>query len=353
MKRFFRDNGLLLIIIAALLAAVLAVSASFLGTSPLANLLGLLATPFRSVSSAVADWSQEQYDRTFRYDAMEQTNEELRRRIAELEELEREYQDAIREKERLEDLLGLSPLSNVLGVLSTPFRSGIAAVADWVEDRYDYAFRYDELQAENAALRERVAELEEAAREGQDALRENERLEELLGLAEERPELRFEDAQVTQRTTSNWESNLTIDKGAGDGVAVDDCVIDQYGNLVGVVEQVGSNWSLVATVLDPDVELGGRVARTDDDAVLEGDFALMLEGLLKLSYLPENTQLVSGDQVVTSGLGEVYPAGLVVGSVTGLFTEADGLNRYAQVRPAADIAGVRYVYVITDFGGEE
>ena len=62
MKRFFRDNGLLLIIIAALLAAVLAVSASFLGTSPLANLLGLLATPFRSVSSAVADWSRE--DRT-------------------------------------------------------------------------------------------------------------------------------------------------------------------------------------------------------------------------------------------------------------------------------------------------
>ena len=277
MKRFFRDNGLLLVIIAALLAAVLAVGSSLLGADPLTNLAELVATPFRGISSAVANWTQERYDRTFRYDQMEQTNEELRHRVSELEELEREYQDAIREKERLEDL---------------------------------------------------------------------------LGLAEERPEFTYEDAQVTRRTTSNWESNLTIDQGSADGVEVDDCVIDQYGNLVGVVTEVGSNWSLVATVLDPSVELGGRVARTDDDAILEGDFTLMLEGQLKLSYLPEDTQLVSGDQVITSGLGGVYPAGLVVGEITGLFTEADGVSRYAQVKPAADLDSVRYVYVITDFGAQ-
>ena len=277
MKRFFRDNGLLLVIIAALLAAVLAVGSSLLGADPLTNLAELVATPFRGISSAVANWTQERYDRTFRYDQMEQTNEELRHRVSELEKLEREYQDAIREKERLEDL---------------------------------------------------------------------------LGLAEERPEFTYEDAQVTRRTTSNWESNLTIDQGSADGVEADDCVIDQYGNLVGIVTEVGSNWSLVATVLDPSVELGGRVARTDDDAILEGDFTLMLEGQLKLSYLPEDTQLVSGDQVITSGLGGVYPAGLVVGEITGLFTESDGVSRYAQVKPAADLDSVRYVYVITDFGAQ-
>ena len=277
MKRFFQNNGLLLIVIAALLAAVLGVGSFLLGADPLTNLVEIVATPFRGISSAVANWAQEQYDRAFRYDALEQTNEELRHRVSELEELEREYQDAIREKERLEDL---------------------------------------------------------------------------LGLAEERPEFTYTDAQVTRRTTSNWESNLTIDRGTGDGVAVNDCVIDQYGNLVGIVTEVGSNWSLVATVLDPSVELGGRVARTDDDAVLEGDFALMLEGQLKLSYLPEDSRLVSGDQVITSGLGGVYPAGLVVGEITGLFTEADGVSRYAQVKPAADLDSVRYVYVITDFGAQ-
>ena len=226
-------------------------------------------------------------------------------------------------------------------------------MAEWAQEQYDRAFQYDALEQTNEELRRRIAELEELEREYQDAIREKERMEDLLGLAEERPEFTYEDAQVTRRTSSNWESNLTISKGSGDGVALNDCVIDQYGNLVGVVTEVGSNWALVSTVLDPDVELGGRVARTDDEAILEGDFALMLEGLLKLSYLPEDTQLVSGDQVITSGLGEVFPEGLVVGNVTGLFTEADGISRYAQVEPAADLDSVRYVYVITDFGGSD
>ena len=238
-------------------------------------------------------------------------------------------------------------------IVSTPFRTISSTVAEWAQEQYDRAFQYDALEQTNEELRRRIAELEELEREYQDAIREKERLENLLGLAEERPELTYEDAQVTRRTSSNWESNLTISKGSGDGVALNDCVIDQYGNLVGVVTEVGSNWALVSTVLDPDVELGGRVARTDDEAILEGDFALMLEGLLKLSYLPEDTQLVSGDQVITSGLGEVFPEGLVVGNVTGLFTEADGISRYAQVEPAADLDSVRYVYVITDFGGSD
>ncbi len=277
MKRFFRDNGLLLLLAAVLLAAVLWVGSLILGVDLLTDLAEIAATPFRNLSSAIADWTQE---------------------------------------------------------------------------RYDQAFRYEELLAENESLRRQLAELQEQERDYQDAIRANERLEELLGLAEARPELVYEDASVTRRSTSNWESNLTIDRGSASGVEVKDCVIDEYGDLVGVVTEVGLNWALVSTILDPDVEVGGRIARTDDSAILEGDFSLMLDGLLKLSYLPLDTQLVSGDQVVTSGLGGVYPQGLTVGTIRILHTEADGVSRYAEIEPAADIANIRYVYVITDYGGE-
>lgn len=249
-------------------------------------------------------------------------------------------------------ILDADPFTSVAEVIATPFRAASTAVTNWAREQYDRAFRYAELEADNEALRQRVAELEEAAREGQDAVRENERLKDLLGLAKDRPELTYEPATVTRRSSSNWTRDLTVNKGSNDGVAVNDCVIDQYGALVGVITEVGSNWALVATVIDPDVELGGRIARTDEDAILEGDFSLMLDGLLKLSYLPEEAQLMSGDQITTSGLGGVYPSGLLVGSIRGLYTGADGLSRYAEVEPAADIAGVKYVYVITDYGGE-
>lgn len=247
----------------------------------------------------------------------------------------------------------VNPFSGVLEVLATPFRSLSAVVTGWAEDQYDRAFQYDSLLAENEALRQRVAELEEAARKGEDAIRENERLEDLLGLAQKRPELTYCEASVTLRSTSNWESVLTIDRGTASDVAVKDCVIDQYGNLIGVVTEVGLNWARVTTVLDPDIGLGGRVARTDENAMLEGDFTLMLRGLTRLTFLSEDAQLVSGDQVTTSGLGGIYPPDLLVGSVREVLTEADGISRYAEVEPAADIYGVRYVYVITDYGGGE
>lgn len=274
MKKFLRNNGILLIIIAVLLAAVLSIGASILGYNPIASVLNVLGTPFRAVSTAVTNWTQEQYDR---------------------------------------------------------------------------AFRYDQLVVENEQLRQRIAELEEAARNGEDALREVEQLRDLLGLSNQRPELTYVDAAVTQGSSTNWGSDLTINKGTASDVAVDDCVIDQYGNLVGIVTEVGPNWALVTTILDPRTEMGGRIARVDENAILEGDFTLMQEGLLQMSYLSADSRLVSGDQVVTSELSSLYPAGLTVGTIRSLHTGADGASRYAVVAPSADIETVRYVYVITDF----
>lgn len=247
-------------------------------------------------------------------------------------------------------ILGFDPLSNALEILATPFRAVSSAAAEWTRNLYDRSFRYEELLAENEALRQRVAELEEDAIAGQDAARENERMKDLLGLAEERPELQYRDAAVTGRYTSNWDSTLTIDHGSANGVNVRDCVIDQYGHLIGVVTDVWLNGARVTTILDPSLELGGRVARTDENAILEGDFALMTTGLTKLSYISEDAKLMSGDQVTTSGLGGVYPAGLVVGTVRTLRIEADGISRYAEIEPAADVTGVQYVYVIVNYG---
>ena len=247
-------------------------------------------------------------------------------------------------------ILGFDPVTSALEVLATPFRSASAAVSSWTQARYDRAFRYEELAAENEALRRRVAELERDAIAGQDAQRENERMKDLLGLAEARPELQYRDAAVVRRASSIWTSDLTIDRGTSGGVENGDCVIDQNGYLIGVVTEAGINSSRVTTILDPRLELGGRVARTDEDAILEGDFTLMQEGLLRLSFVSEEAKLVTGDQVTTSGLGGVYPRGLVAGAVRSIIVEEDGVSRYAQVEPAADIAGVQYVYVIVDYG---
>jgi len=246
-----------------------------------------------------------------------------------------------------------TPLANLAGIIATPFRNGIHAVVEWTEGVYSDAFERQALAEELEKYKQRVAELEDQARQGEAATRENERLRDLLGLKNERPDFDFQDATVTAHGSDNWTSTLTVNKGSAADVEAGDCVVDQYGNLVGIVTKVGLNWSTLITVVDADLEMGGLIARTDGAAILEGDFTLMGEGKLKLTYLPEGTQLLSGDVILTSGLMSggtaTYPSGLVVGRVEAVRSDESGMNEYAVLAPAADLASLEQVFIIRGF----
>ena len=244
---------------------------------------------------------------------------------------------------------GANPLANLAGIVTSPIRGGISAVAGWAEERYNDAFEREQLKEDYEELKRRVAELEAKEREYEAAIQENERYRSLLDLRPKNTEFDLESATVTARSTSNWNSTLTISKGSAMGVAAGACVVDQYWNLVGVVAEVGENWAYVRTLVDSGTELGGQISRTGGAAILEGDFALMGEGKLKLTYLPENAELISGDLITTSGRGGVYPPGLPAGHVEEVRTDASGMNRYAVLIPETDLDALQQVFVIRSF----
>ena len=95
--------------------------------------------------------------------------------------------------------------------------------------------------------------------------------------------------------------------------------------------------------------MGGLISRTGGAAILEGDLALMGEGKLKLTFLPENSQLMSGDLVTTSGRGGVYPSGIVAGHVEEVRTDASGIGQYAVIAPETDLDNLKQVFIIKDF----
>ncbi|WP_209344583.1 rod shape-determining protein MreC [Flavonifractor sp. AGMB03687] len=242
-----------------------------------------------------------------------------------------------------------NPLANLVGIVTTPVRNGISAVTNWAEERYSDAFEQEQMKEELEALKQENAELKAKEREYEAAIQENQRLYNLLELTPKDKQFTKEAAMVTARSTSNWESTLTLSKGTNQGIAVDNCVVDEYWNLVGVVAEVGENWCTVRTLIDANMELGGQLVRTGGAAILEGDLALMEEGKLKLTYLPENSQLMSGDLVTTSGRGGVYPSGLVAGHVEEVRTDASGMTDYAVIVPETDLDNLQQVFVIKDF----
>ena len=242
-----------------------------------------------------------------------------------------------------------NPVSGAIGFITTPVREGINGVVNWMEDRYDYAYKYDQLVEQNEQLKKKVAEMEEEIRAAKSANEENVLLRDIAGVTQKRKDLDVEMATITAWGASNWESTFTISKGENADFAVNDCVIDQYGNLVGVVTTVGPNWATVTTLVDTATNMGGLIGRTDTAAILEGDFALMGEGQLKLTYIPENTDIIAGDEILTSGKGGVFPSGLVVGTVAEVNTDASGMGRVAVVTPDTQLKELRQIFVIKEF----
>ena len=242
-----------------------------------------------------------------------------------------------------------SVLRNALGVAAAPLRSAVSSVQTWFADKQRYYADYTALLEENEALKQEIAELRQSDRQAQLDRKENALLRELMDLRAQRRDFVFESAKILEHSDTNWTSTLTLDRGTNCGLAVNDCVVSAEGYLVGVVSEVGTNWATVLTVIDTDIELGARIFRTSEVAVAEGDFTLMGQKRLKLSYLPPAASLLAGDYIVTSGLGGYYPSGLVIGTVTSVKTDDDGLAQYAVITPMVDLDALSEVFVIKDF----
>lgn len=242
-----------------------------------------------------------------------------------------------------------APLPNLAGIIASPFRSASAAVTETFRRWTGYFIEVDALREENRQLKLQIAEMEEEVRQATFDREENAHLRKVAELREQRRDLHLESARVLVQDVSNWCSQITVNKGSAHGVETGDCVVTETGELLGMVTETGTNWSTVRTVLDSDTSIGALVFRTGGSAMAQGDFALMGQGRLRLDYLGAEPDVVAGDLIVTSGLGEYYPSQLVIGYVEEIRTSENGLAQYAVLRPEAELDGLTQVFIVTGF----
>jgi rod shape-determining protein MreC len=200
-----------------------------------------------------------------------------------------------------------------------------------------------------AQAEQELADVRAQLRESQDALAENEHLRAALNLVEEKKDLVLMDVTVTEGSSTSWESTMQISKGENAGIKRGDVVITGTGYLVGVVQEVGTNWAKMITIIDPNITVSANVYRTGDTVMLESDLDMMQKGKCKLTYLGEDVSFISGDEVLTSGANGTYPSGLVIGYVESLQATPSGLERYAVVEPAAELDSLGTLFVVTGF----
>jgi len=230
--------------------------------------------------------------------------------------------------------LGRGPQARAVWFVQHTLLAPVNAVVGWLDAGVGVYW-------ENQKLKKRLAQMQMEA----DAMRaervENARLRGLLHLSQENPS-DLASARVVARSLDRLGGSLTIDKGEKDGILPNRAVLTPDG-LVGRVDRSTSHEARVLTLLHRDCSVAVRVGRSRVDGVVQWEFGD--RPMLSLLYVSAREDVQAGDDVLTSGLGGIFPEGVRVGSVTKVNVAENGLMKEVQVRPAVNFRSLEDVLI--------
>jgi len=207
---------------------------------------------------------------------------------------------------------------------------------------------YDELKAENESLRKKIADLRTQLVDYSDIKDENARLWKYYKLKKTNPDFEIFPASVIRRDTNEEFYSFTIDAGSNSGISALDPVITENG-VIGFIKSVNATSSKVTTILSPDFQAGALDKKSGESGVVSGSAISGEDNKTTFTKIDANAKVKKGDIIVTSGIGGVYPANLILGEVTAIKYNEYDAAKYAVVKPYEDIKEVTDVVVLTDF----
>lgn len=232
----------------------------------------------------------------------------------------------------------LTPLQKVTSALS----GGAASVWEKYTSIDDVIDRNEQLEAENAELRQQMVDYDRIKAE-------NDAYKALARIQDTNSEASYVSAFVIGRDPLDEFGGFTLDQGSTDGVAVNDAIISDRGYLLGVVVEVDATSCKVMTILHPSFNAAGVISRTRENGIITGSADYAADGQCVLTNLDRTTEARKGDQVITTGLGGVFPANLLVGTVQEVVPEQSGKSSSAVILPGADPRTVKHVFIITEY----
>lgn len=237
----------------------------------------------------------------------------------------------------------------ILSVAVAPFQRAAAAVSNGVSSLWEKYTNIDAILEENEKLTTENAELRGQMVDYDKLKAENEAYKALTNIQEQHPEMSYVSSFVIGRDPLDSFYGFTLDKGSLDGVEANDAITSDEGYLLGVVTEVDLTSCKVMTILHPSFNAAGVVSRTRENGIINGSSEYAGDGLCTLTNLERSCETHKGDQVITTGLGGVYPPDLLVGIVQEVVPEASGKSSIAVIKPGADPRTVKHVFIITDY----
>lgn len=238
-----------------------------------------------------------------------------------------------------------SNIGNALNGLVMPIQNGIVYIKNKIQGNNTFFSNITTLKEENEILKEKNSELEKSLRELEIIKSENETLKEYVNLKDKYTEYTTVPGYIINKDISNYSNIIVINVGENDGIGVNMPVIADEG-LVGHVISVTDKTAKVQTLIDTASAVSCVVGTTKDSMIIKG--TLDSNTSLKATAISTSSTILEGDRAETSGLGGIYPKGIVVGTIKKVVNTKNLSNRYAILEPAVNFNKIETVLVITN-----
>ncbi|MEZ0536103.1 rod shape-determining protein MreC [Caldicellulosiruptoraceae bacterium PP1] len=236
--------------------------------------------------------------------------------------------------------------SKVIRNLFVPSNSILYKISNNINQYIYDIIHLKDIKNENIKLKSQLQKLKTDKETIDEIKFENEKLKQLLGLQEsQKNNAELITARIVLRSPDSWFNTLIADKGSNYGIKPNMVVVNNQG-LVGYIVEVGYNWAKIQTVLDSNFAASAIVTRTRDIGVIKGREDMIKKGLCKLFYISKDSDVSLHDIVMTSGMGDIFPKGILIGEVLSVKNDEKDLTKDITIKPAVDYNNIEYVFII-------
>lgn len=239
----------------------------------------------------------------------------------------------------------INGVENVFSKIVMPIQNGLTYLKNKLAGNNAFFEDINNLKAENEELRQENSSLQEALRELEIIKAENATLREYNNMSEKYSEYTTVPAYIINKDISNLSNMMVINVGSNDGIKEKMPVITTEG-LVGYVLSTTDKTSKIQPIIDPGASVSASLSTSRDGVIVKG--ILGSDNTLKLMYIPTDADIVLEDTIETSGIGGIYPKGVLIGKISQIIESKNITDRYAIVETAVDFSKLETVLVITE-----
>ncbi|MFA6309426.1 MAG: rod shape-determining protein MreC [Clostridia bacterium] len=230
-------------------------------------------------------------------------------------------------------------------VIVTPFQAFFTFCENSTSNFLSNFANAELLNKKNKKLQAEIDKLKNKNRELTQFETENKELRDMLNLKDQFFNFDTIGANLISIDLGNWFNVFTIDRGSRDKIKINSSVITSQGVVGKVIKNMPFS-SKVESIIDSESSISAIISKSMDYVIVKGDINLESQGLCRMNQIPIDLDLSVGDTVETSGIGGIFPKGLLIGTVKEIVKGNSELERYAIIKPAVDFRRLQEVFVL-------